>query len=144
MERKINGRTQNKNKRNHTNYCTIKAFLAFLGRPRFLFWPSGTLLASGGAQASFLLILVPNSCLHCPCFMKAGHVHVTPAGVTTILQISVRQDLKSSKSTQLPSRSSCLLNISDIIHAFIVDDVTKYSVRSFASRCSIDEVETAH
>ncbi|CAF3067716.1 unnamed protein product, partial [Rotaria sp. Silwood2] len=42
-----------------SNYCVSKAFVAFRGRPRFLFCPKAMSLADGGGLQNFNLIAIP-------------------------------------------------------------------------------------
>ena len=81
-----------------TNYCIIKAFRALVGRPLFLFWPRGTVFASGGTSTSFSWIFIPKVCLHCKLFTKEGHVQVELLSAIRIVCIqywhSVHENLK--------------------------------------------------
>ena len=54
------------------NYCSIKAFLAFDRRPRFLFCPIGMFFASCGTLHKCSQILSPMTCLHVLCFKNDG------------------------------------------------------------------------
>ena len=54
-------------------YYTSRAFLAAAGRPRFIFWPKGTLFAFEGTSQSSNRINKPSECLHVKCLRKKGH-----------------------------------------------------------------------
>jgi hypothetical protein len=56
------------------SYSINKAFVAFRGRPRFLFSPKGTSFAAGGGLQNFNLIAIPITCLQIYSLKKFGQL----------------------------------------------------------------------
>lgn len=105
-----------------------RAGFAILGRPLFLFWPRGIILALSGASQKPMRISIPIECLHALDFMKHGQLHSRierPSSASTSFQTEFRLLLYSSNvSHDAEANYSCCsltesVNSLHLVSAFV-------------------------